>query len=125
MSEDIRIIPTADLQGGPLTAGMLRNTAVEADGVWMGEVRTDPGAMSGWHHHGEHTTYAYMISGQIFVEFGPNGEKRLEGGAGDFFVVPPHTVHREGNNGSEQHVIVAIRVGTGQTVFNQDGPDTQ
>ena len=88
----------------------------------MGEVRTYPGAMSGWHDHGERTTYGYVISGKVFAEFGLNGEKKLEGGAGDFFVVPPHTVHREGNNGSEQHVIIAIRIGPARPCSTRTDP---
>jgi mannose-6-phosphate isomerase-like protein (cupin superfamily) len=43
--------------------------------------------------------------------------------AGDFFVVPPHTVHREGNPGSEEQVLVRVRVGSGPTVINVERPD--
>jgi mannose-6-phosphate isomerase-like protein (cupin superfamily) len=43
--------------------------------------------------------------------------------AGDFFVVPPHTVHREGNPGSEEQVLVGVRVGSGPTVINVEHPD--
>ena len=125
MPEEIRIIPNAELQSGPPTAGMLRNTAVESDGVWMGEVHAEPGAMSGWHHHGEHTTYGYVIAGHVHVDFGLGGQTSLDGGASDFFVVPPHTVHREGNVGDGEQVLVAIRVGSGPTVINVDGPDAQ
>jgi uncharacterized RmlC-like cupin family protein len=125
MAESIRIVSKDALEGGPPTAGMARKTAIAGEDVWMGEVRTDPGAMSGWHHHGEHTTYGYVVDGKVRVEFGPNGNESLEGGPGDFFMVPPHTVHREGNPGSEEHVLVALRMGTGPSVINVDGPDAE
>jgi uncharacterized RmlC-like cupin family protein len=57
------------------------------------------------------------------VEFGPGGSETLEAGPGDFFVVPPHTVHRESNPGAAQHLLVVARVGSGPTVFEVDGPD--
>jgi uncharacterized RmlC-like cupin family protein len=123
MPEPIRIVSQAALESGPPTPGMNRKTAIAGDNVWMGEVRTDPGVMSGWHHHGEHTTYGYVIDGKVRVEFGPNGSESLEGGSGDFFMVPPHTVHREGNPGSHEHVLMAVRVGTGPAVINVDGPE--
>jgi uncharacterized RmlC-like cupin family protein len=123
LADEIRIVHSGELEAGPTTAGMTRKTAVAGDEVWMGEVRTEPGAMSGWHHHGEHTTYGYVIEGRVRVEFGPGGSKSLEGGAGDFFVVPPHTVHREGNPGSHEHVLAGIRIGKGPSVINVDGPE--
>ena len=123
MSEAIRVVPHEALDPGPSTAGMVRNTAAATDTLWVGEVRTAPGAWSGWHHHGEHTTYGRVVSGQLHFEFGPNGAESVSASAGDFFIVPPHTVHREGNPGSEEHVLVGVRVGTGPTVVNVEGPD--
>ena len=70
MSEAIRVVPHEALDPGPSTAGMVRNTAAATDTLWVGEVRTAPGAWSGWHHHGEHTTYGRVVSGQLHFEFG-------------------------------------------------------
>ena len=123
MSETIRVVPHDALDPGPSTAGMDRKTAATTDTLWVGEVRTRPGARSGWHHHGEHTTYGRVVSGQIQFEFGPNGAQSVVAGDGDFFVVPPHTIHREGNPGAEEHVLVAVRVGTGPTVINVESPE--
>jgi uncharacterized RmlC-like cupin family protein len=123
MGETIRVVPHDTLDPGPSTAGMVRNTAVATETLWVGEVRTTPGARSGWHHHGEHTTYGHVVSGQIRFEFGPNGAESAVARAGDFFVVPPHTVHREGNPNTEEQVLVGIRIGNGPTVVNVDGPD--
>jgi uncharacterized RmlC-like cupin family protein len=124
MADEIRIIPPEGLQEAPPTPGMTRRTAVAGDTVWLGEVRTEPGAMSAWHHHGEHTTYGYIIEGSVRVEFGSGGDKNLEGSAGDFFVVPPHTIHREGNPGSDEQILAVVRFGEGPAVINVDGPET-
>lgn len=122
MPEDVRIIPNGDLTGGPSTPGMERRQALAEDELWMGEVRTAPGTVSGWHHHGEHTTYGRILEGRVRFEFGASGARSLEGEAGDFFVVPPHTVHRESNPGGEDQLIVLMRVGSGPTVFEAPGP---
>ena len=37
-------------------------------GLWSGRVLTDPGATSGWHHHGAHDTVAYVVAGVFAVE---------------------------------------------------------
>ena len=123
MGETIRVVPHEALDPGPSTAGMVRNTAAATDTLWVGEVRTAPGTWSGWHHHGEHTTYGRVVSGQLQFEFGPHGAESVRANAGDFFIVPPHTVHREGNPGPEEHVLVGVRVGSGPTVVNVGGPD--
>ncbi|MEZ4503289.1 MAG: cupin domain-containing protein [Dehalococcoidia bacterium] len=125
MTDEPRIIPNSDLAAGPPTPGMERRQALAQDDLWMGEVRTAPGTVSGWHHHGEHTTYGRILEGHARLEFGPNGEQTIEGGPGDFFVVPPHTVHRESNPGDEDQLIVLMRVGAGQTVFEAPGPDSE
>jgi hypothetical protein len=37
--------------------------------------------------------------------------------------VPPHTVHRESNPSEDEQVVIGIRIGTGPTVVNVDGPE--
>lgn len=103
---------------------MTRDTAVTTDHVWVGEVRTHPGTRSDWHHHGDHTTYGRVLAGQLEFNFGPGGSQSVIARPGDFFIVPPRTVHREGNPGPEEQVLVGMRVGSGQTVINVAGPDT-
>ena len=123
MGEAVRIVPHDALEPGPSTAGMVRSTAASTDNLWVGEVHTTPGARSGWHHHGDHTTYGRVVAGEIQFDFGPNGSPSVVARAGDFFVVPPHTVHREGNPGAEEQVLVGVHVGTGPTVINVEGPE--
>jgi uncharacterized RmlC-like cupin family protein len=100
---------------------MVRRQAFACEGLWVGEVRTAAGAISGWHHHGEHTTVGRVLSGILRFEFGSEGAEHIEcieAGPGDFFVVPPHVVHREGNPGTDEQVLMVIRSGSGATVVN-------
>jgi uncharacterized RmlC-like cupin family protein len=118
----IEVVRNQDLEAGPPTAGMVRSQAFDLDDVWMGEARTEPGALSGWHHHGEHDTYGLVVSGTIHFEFGPDGSESVDVGPGDYFHVPAHLVHREGNPGSDRHVVALVRLGSGPTVINVDAP---
>lgn len=123
MSDRIRAVRNEELEAGPRTAGMVRSTAFTGDGAWIGEARTAPGQTSGWHQHGEHTTYGFVVSGKIHFDFGPGGAESVDVGQGDFFLVPAHTVHRESNASTEEQVVVIVRLGAGPTVINVEEPD--
>jgi uncharacterized RmlC-like cupin family protein len=97
--------------------------AFATDELWFGEVLNEPGTSSAWHHHGSHTTYGRVITGKIRFEFGPAGRQAVEVGPDGYFLVPPHTVHREANPGFDHALIVLVRNGSGATVVNVDGPD--
>lgn len=121
---DIRVIHAEEraISDADATAGMVRETAVKSDDVWVGIVRAAPQRPSGWHHHGEHDTYAYVQSGAIEFEFGPGGAEQVEAGPGDFVHVPAGVVHREVNPAEEEGSVVLVRVGSGPPVINVDGP---
>jgi quercetin dioxygenase-like cupin family protein len=121
MSE-VRIVAATELVASVPTPGMERREAV-ADSARILAVRTEPGLISGWHHHADYTTYGYIIAGRLRLESGPAGEAVVEGVPGDFFIVPPRTVHRESNPSDEEQVIVGFRLGEGETVVNVAGPD--
>ena len=123
MSDAVRVVRRDALEPGPPSPGVARQTAVATENVWIGEARTQPGERSGWHHHGEHATYGRVLSGSIEFEFGPAGAERVVAGPGDYFVVPPHAVHREGNPQAEEQVVVVVRVGSGPSVINVAGPE--
>ncbi len=42
------------------------------DGMWMGEVLSDPEVSSGWHHYGEYTTYGYVSAGRLRIRVVPD-----------------------------------------------------
>lgn len=79
--------------------------------------------MSGWHHHGDNVTLGYVLEGTISLEFGPGGAERVEVRAGEYFEVPAHLVHREGNTAAEPGEVILGRVGQGPVVFPVDGPE--
>ena len=124
MADPVEVRSNDQLQAGPPTPGMSRAQAFATDTVWVGEVTTDPGTVSGWHPHGENSTYGRVLSGSVRVEFGPSGSTTLEGTPGDYFFVPPHTVHRESNPGSSEHVLAVVRIGSGPSVVNVEGPQS-
>jgi uncharacterized RmlC-like cupin family protein len=101
---------------------MTRQVALETDGMWSGTVDTEPGSVSGWHHHGEHDTTLYIVSGRMRLESGPGGEHVVEAGPGDFLRVPAGAIHRESNPGDERSRAVIVRCGSGTPTTNVDGP---
>ena len=65
-----------------------RRQAFAKPGLWAGLTTTEPGLVSGWHHHGGHDTIVYLISGSVAIEFGEGGRQAVQAGAGDFLVIP-------------------------------------
>ena len=106
------------------TPGMTRRLASHTEGMWAGTVDTEPHAVSGWHHHGDHETTIYVVSGRLRLESGPRGDHVLEAGPGDFLRVPAGAVHRESNPSDERARVVVVRCGSGDPTFNTDGPAT-
>jgi uncharacterized RmlC-like cupin family protein len=101
---------------------MTREQAVQTEGMWAGFVRTDPGMISGWHHHGSYESSIYVLSGSLRMEFGPGGEDSFDAGPGDFVFVGKQVVHRESNPSTEPAGIVVVRAGEGEPVVNVEGP---
>lgn len=123
MSDDeLRVIRPDDLAEADPTPGMRRQRAFERGGLWAGVVHTEPGATSGWHHHGEHETSLYVVAGRMRLDFGPGGGTAVEAGPGDFVHVPAGVVHRESNPATELATAVIARSGSGAPTVNVDGP---
>jgi uncharacterized RmlC-like cupin family protein len=122
--DGVRMITRDQRTEGARTPGMVREEAVATDGMWAGVARTEPGMVSGWHHHGEHESAIYVESGALRMEFGPGGIEILDAGPGDFLYVAPGAVHRESNPTELVSQIVVVRAGTAEPVFNVTGPDT-
>ncbi len=108
------------------TAGMERVEVLSDPDVWVGVTRTAPGSTSGWHHHGDYSTYIYVQAGSARFEFGPRGQDSCRATAGDLLHVPRGAVHREANDGTEESVLLIFRVArhadAGEPVYNVDGP---
>lgn len=121
--EPVRVYgPNAFVESDP-TPGMRRQKAFDAPGLWAGVVHTQPGATSGWHHHGEHETSLYVLEGVMQLDFGPGGGASVRAEVGDFIHVPAHTVHRESNPTDGTSRAVIARAGQGIPTVNVDGPD--
>ena len=116
------MVAGGDLSPADPTPGMTRQLAGHEAGMWSGVVDTEPGAVSGWHHHGDHETTLYVVSGRMRLESGPGGGDVVEAGPGDFLRVPAGAVHRESNPGGEPSRAVVVRCGTGAPTTNVEGP---
>ena len=119
----IRVIkPDQHTQQTAQTAGFVRREIIAAPGAWVGLTRTPPGSASGWHHHGDYDTYIYVLSGTARMDYGPGGREQCEAEAGDLLYVPKGAIHRETNTGEVENEALIVRVGSGDPVFNVDGP---
>jgi len=61
------------LQAGALleasaSPGIVRHLAFKGEGYRVLRSRSDPGMISGWHHHGDYDVYAYVASGYARME---------------------------------------------------------
>lgn len=123
MPEPVRKLRDDELSEAAGTPGLRRRVAFEADGHWFGHVDADPATMSGWHHHGDNVTIGYVLRGKVTFEFGPDGSEAVEVNEGEYFEVPKHLVHREGNMSADAGEIILTRVGSGPVLFPVDGPE--
>jgi uncharacterized RmlC-like cupin family protein len=115
------VIRHGDLVAADPTPGMDRQLALELPLLWAGQVRTEPGAASGWHHHDKNETSLYVVSGILRLEF-EGFDGHLDAGPGDFVHVPSYTVHRESNPTSEPSLAIISRVGGGIPTVNVGPP---
>lgn len=117
----VHVTPSRRVEADP-TPGIVREQAIAVEGLWAGLARTAPGVTSGWHHHGDHDTSIYVVSGALRMESGPGGSMVVEAEPGDFLHVPKGAIHREGNPTDAESHLVVVRAGTGPTTVNVDGP---
>ena len=102
------------------TAGFARGEAFAHDGVWAGFSEFPGGATTGWHHHGDYATYAYITDGSMVVEY---ADEEAHVHAGDFVYIPAHLVHRESVPPSGGGGVVVRVGGEGPTTYNvEEGP---
>jgi hypothetical protein len=65
-----------------------RREAFADDPIWAGRSRTEAGTWAGWHVHPGHDTQVFQTQGRLRLEFGPGGTESVEGGPGDFVLIP-------------------------------------
>src|SRR3954447_15797275 len=100
---------------------MFRERALELPILWSGRVTTQPGAVSGWHHHDRNETSLYVVRGVLRLEV-EGDDEHLDAYAGAFVHVPAYTVHRESNPTAEPSVAVIARAGGGIPTVNVEAP---
>jgi uncharacterized RmlC-like cupin family protein len=123
-TDPVQAFRSDELTEADPTPGMRRRQAFAVEGLWAGLVHTDPGAASGWHHHGDHETSLYVLEGVMRLESGAGGGTVVEAGPGDFLRVPRWAVHRESNPTGVRSTAVIARAGSGAPTVNVDGPAT-
>lgn len=126
----VRVIKVGEGTGETTqTAGFFRRELIARpaeegrSGVWIGTVRQPAGSASGWHHHGDYDTYLVVQEGRARMDFGPAGGQSCEAEVDDVIFVPRSVIHREANTGDVENAALLVRIGTGEPVFNVDGPD--
>lgn len=117
------VIRAGEGEPGPSTPGMERRTLVERPNAWAGWVRTDAGVAGGWHHHGAHDSYIYVLRGSLTIDFGADGRESIVAGPGDVVFNPAGAVHRETTGADQDAEAFVVRVGDGPHLVNVEGPD--
>jgi uncharacterized RmlC-like cupin family protein len=111
---------------GPAAPGLERRTLYDRDGRWAGWtgwIRNEAGDVSGWHHHAENDTYVYVIRGSVTIDFGAGGGESFVAHAGDFFLIPSQTIHREMTSHDAHLEAFIVRVGSEPEQIDVNGPD--
>jgi uncharacterized RmlC-like cupin family protein len=104
------------------TPGLVREEAISNEHLWTGIAKTEPGMRSGWHHHGDWETIAYVIAGACRLEYGPGGREVALAEPGDYLYIPKGEIHRESNPTEGEQALVIVRFGSGPVLFPAEGP---
>jgi uncharacterized RmlC-like cupin family protein len=115
-------------EGMPEPPGTERRHFVDRDGRWVGWagwIKNEAGDVSGWHHHAANETHVYVIRGSVTIDFGPSGAESIEARAGDLFIVPSQTIHRETTSEDSDLEAFVVRVGGEPEQVNVDGPEAE
>jgi quercetin dioxygenase-like cupin family protein len=116
----IKALQSDALAATPASPGVTRQIAFQGNGCVVLRSRGAPGTVSGWHTHGDHDVYGYLVSGSAQLET-DSGEPPVILAPGSFFHVPANTMHREINPSSNQeNEFVLFLRGAGPTVINAD-----
>ena len=120
----LQVLNADTLTETPSTPGIVRHIAFKDEGTWVLRAQTEPGTISGWHHHGDYEVYGYVVSGMARFENGSEEKDAISVESGNFFHVPPHTIHREINPSSnKENDVLLFLHGNGELVFNVASPE--
>jgi uncharacterized RmlC-like cupin family protein len=123
MTREPIVVRSGDAVAATPTPGMERRTLFEEGGTWAGWVRTAAGVAGGWHHHGGHESFIFIIRGALSIDYGPGGRTSIRATAGDFIFNPANVVHRETTSLAGEVEAFVVRVGEGPLLVNVDGPE--
>lgn len=116
----IKVVRGGELVAAEQTDGITRQMDQVDERVSLALATIGPNVVSGWHHHGDHTSCVYVLNGRLHIDWGPGGREGVDLATGDFYVVAANTIHREGNNGSEDLRLAVFYLGTGPVVVSLD-----
>lgn len=119
----VRIVRGGAMPAGTTSQNVSRKSTRIDESVSVAEARNGPKTTTGWHHHGKRTAYVYVVRGQVRIEWGPGGRESADLASGDFYVISPNTIHREGNPGAEENCWVGFVAGSGAEVVNVEKPE--
>jgi uncharacterized RmlC-like cupin family protein len=84
----IQALKADALSETPASPGIARHLAFKDEGSKVLRSQTQPGTISGLHHHGDHEVYGYVVSGTVRLENRSDKENVILIGPGDFLHVP-------------------------------------
>jgi len=119
----VEVVSPEEVAADESTPGVVRKTVFETENAVMVQSHIEGGTTTGWHSHGDRHVYGYIVEGAGAVEYGPDGDEPRECSAGEYFYIPPGTVHRDITPPDTDAVVLVCFVGSGPVVVNVDGPD--
>jgi quercetin dioxygenase-like cupin family protein len=119
----VEVVSPKEVEGDESTPSVVRKTVFETKTAVVVQSHIDGGTTTGWHSHGDRHVYGYIVEGAGAVEYGPGGDETRECIAGEYFYIPPGTVHRDVTPPNTDTVVLVCFVGSGPVVVNVDGPD--
>src|SRR5438128_11368360 len=102
----IEVVRGSELAAGDATQGIIRRKAFESENAIVSQSQVAPGVVSGWHHHGTHHLYGYIVSGRLQLEYFLKGNETADLNPGDFFHVAHRLVHRDINSDKDYELLV-------------------
>jgi uncharacterized RmlC-like cupin family protein len=121
----IEVVRKSGLQPAAETEGMERRMAFETGEATVIFLQVEGGSVSGWHHHSGNHVFGYLLEGEGKWEYGEDGAETVMVEAGDFWHIPPRTIHRDINPGEQTQQAVVAMVGSGPLAVDVDGPDAE